>query len=301
VADPFVCLRVRARCACDAERAVAEAWDAGASGVEEQDGGDGTTRLLLYAPARRADAVARALAGALGARAALEAAEPVPDVDWSARWRHGLAALEISPRLAIRPSFVAFAPAAGQGVVVVDPGQAFGTGGHASTRLALELLDEHAACLASGWSALDVGTGSGVLALAALRLGARSAVGLDRDRTAVAEARRNAAANGLAGQARLFAGTLAALGPVRFDVVLANLLRRELVLLLPALAGLVGRDGAAILSGLLAAERAELESALARLGLFAARTRAAEDPAGDRWLAVTATTRGAPASRRGGA
>lgn len=289
MSDAFVCLRVRARAGADAERALAEAWAAGASGAEEQDGGAGTTRLLLYAPAARAERVARAVRAALGAGATLEALEAVPELDWSERWRDGLAASVISARLVIRPSCVEWAPGAGQAVVVLDPGQAFGTGGHASTRLALELLDELAATLARGWSALDVGTGSGVLALAALRLGARRVVGCDLDRAAVAEARSNAAANALADGLALFAGSLPALEPRAFDVTLANLLHRELLPLLPALAERTRRGGFAILSGLLEAERAGIEAALARAGLRVVRSREASDPAGDRWLALTAT------------
>jgi ribosomal protein L11 methyltransferase len=289
VADAFVCLRVRARPGPEAERVVAEAWAAGASGVEERDGGAGASELLLYAPAARADAVARALLECLGASVAIGAPEPVPPLDWSTRWRDGLAAIAISSRLAIRPSFVALAPRPGQRVVVVDPGQAFGTGGHASTRLALGLVDELAASRPSGWSALDVGTGSGVLALAALRLGAGRAVGCDLDRAALAEARSNAAANGLAGELCLFAGTLDAVGPARFDAVLANLLRRELAPLLPAIARLVAAGGAALLAGLLVEERAEIEAGLAQVGLRVVAAREADDPAGERWLGLTAT------------
>lgn len=288
MADAFVCLRVRARQRRDAERVVAEAWAAGASGVEERDSGAGTTELLLYAPAPRADAVARAVGEALGARVTLEDPSAVPEIDWSARWRDGLEAVAISPRLAIRPSFVDFAPGPGQRVVVVDPGQAFGTGGHASTRLALALLDDLAASRPAGWSALDVGTGSGVLALAALRLGAGRAVGCDLDRAALAEARTNAAVNGLARELSLFAGTLDALSSTQFDAVLANLLRRELAPLLPGIASRVARGGAAILSGLLVEERAEVESWLARAGLRVVGAREADDPAGDRWLGLTA-------------
>jgi ribosomal protein L11 methyltransferase len=184
---------------------------------------------------------------------------------------------------------VDFTPGPGQRVVLVDPGQAFGTGGHASTRLALALLDELAASRPAGWSVLDVGTGSGVLALAALRLGAGRAVGCDVDRAALAEARSNAAANGLPGALALFAGTLDAVGSARFDAVLANLLRRELAPLLPALARLLAPGGAAVLAGLLVEERAGAEAVLARVGLRVARVREADDPAGDRWLGLTVT------------
>jgi ribosomal protein L11 methyltransferase len=298
----FERIRVRAAAAEAAERAAAEAFDAGASGIEERELEEGAARieLLVYAPEPAAQAVLAALERIARGGAALEVLgrEPAPDEDWSVRWREGLAVVRISPRLAVRPPFV---PDDSQGAaaLVIDPGQAFGTGGHASTRLALTLLDGLAGAALHGARVLDVGTGSGVLALAALRLGAESAVGFDLDPVAVREARANAAANGLAARARLFAGPIAALRAPAFDLVLANLLRRELLPILEPLAGALRPGGLAVIAGLLASEREPTARALAEAGLSVESALEEGDPAGDVWLGLV-TRRPAPrASRRG--
>ncbi|HSJ96456.1 MAG TPA: 50S ribosomal protein L11 methyltransferase, partial [Myxococcota bacterium] len=166
--------RIRARAAgARAERAAAEAWEAGAAGFEERDDGS----LIAYAPAARAEAVRAALAAALGA-GAVGAVEPEPARDWPETWKEGLRPLVVSPRLVVRPPFAAFPLAPGQREVVIEPRQAFGTGAHATTALALEALDE-ALAARSRARVLDVGCGSGVLALAALALGAAGAVACD--------------------------------------------------------------------------------------------------------------------------
>jgi ribosomal protein L11 methyltransferase len=282
----FACIRVRASDPDLAERAAAEAFAAGATGLEERDV-EGATELSIYAPAPAAGAVAEALAAlARDAGSALRVldAEPAPEIDWSVRWREGLRVVRISPRLAVRPPFVP--EDAGSPALVIDPGQAFGTGGHASTRLALELLDALPDAALRGARVLDAGTGSGVLALAALRLGAGRAVGFDLDATAVREARINAAANGLAARAQLFAGPIAALAACSFDLVLANLLRSEVLPILPDLAQRLRPGGHAILSGLLVAERTEMAAALARAGLAVAGSREERDTTGDEWLGL---------------
>lgn len=297
----FVCIRVGPLPADAAERAAAEAYAAGALGLEElgeperRSGSRGVT-LLLYAPAAAAGAV-RAAVSALGV-GPVAAPEPVPEVDWSERWRAGLSAVEVSPRLRVRPSFVSDAPAPGQAEVVVDPRQAFGTGGHASTRLALELLDGMEAGLLAGARVLDVGTGSGVLALAALRLGASAAVGFDLDPAAAREARDNARRNGLADRLRVLAGPIEALAGPPFDVALANLLRTELLPLVPAIAERVRPGGAVIVSGLLESERPQVAAALAAAGLERVAERGAEDPPGQRWVALLTRRRGRRASAR---
>jgi len=274
--------RIRARAdGARAERAAAEAWEAGATGIEERDDGS----LIAWAPAACAEAVRAALVAALGA-AAVGVVEPEPPADWPETWKQGLRPLVVSPRLVVRPPFAAHALAPGQREVVIEPRQAFGTGAHASTALALEALDEALAGRA-GAGVLDVGCGSGVLALAALALGAGAAVACDLDPIAARETRENAAANGLAPLAA-FTGSLDALGAGRFQVVVANMIRRELE---PLLAGLVARlapGGALVLSGLLASERAALEASLAALGARVDGARGREE-GGDAWLALTAT------------
>lgn len=285
----FDCLRVRVPHGL-AERVVAEAWAAGIAGLEEREVGPDATLLLLYAPAARAAAVQAAVRETAGPDARIGAPEPVPERDWAEAWKQGLEALVVSPRLLVRPPFLAHRLAPGQQEVVIEPGRAFGTGAHASTALALELVDAACAHTNPPSRVLDVGTGSGVLALAALRLGAARALGCDLDPAAVAEARANARANGLAERLLLLTGSLDALAPRRFELLLANLLRSELLPLLPALAACTAPGGRIVLSGLLVAERAPVAEALEGHALRIVAERTREDARGDHWLALTASS-----------
>jgi ribosomal protein L11 methyltransferase len=272
------------------ERAAAEAFAAGALGAEERDGPP--PALWIYAAAGAAAAVRAALAPFAGL--AVGAPEPVPERAWSEAWKEGLAAIVISPRLLVRPSFAPAPEGFAGRELVIEPGQAFGTGGHASTRLALDAIAALPEEVLAGAEVLDVGCGTGVLALAALALGAGRALGCDLDPLATAAAREAARTNGLAARLALFTGSLDALGPRtagRFELVVANLLRRELEPLLGAIARAVRPGGQVILSGLLANEREHIEPALRALGLDVVRTRAWTDVAGDAWLALYACRR----------
>jgi ribosomal protein L11 methyltransferase len=280
----FACVRIelpRER----AEWAAAEAFAAGASGLEEREEGARTV-LLVYAPAATAEGVRAALLAAAGAGASA-AIEPVAARDWPEAWKQGLEAVVISPRLVVRPSVVPPLRPPGAVEVVIEPRQAFGTGAHGSTTLALALLDARLAATPAA-RLLDVGSGSGVLAIAALRLGAGTALACDLDPIAARESRENARRNDCA--LACFAGTLDALGARagRFDLVVANLLSSELAPILGALAARVAESGALILSGLLERERAWIEAALAAQGLSVRDVRCERDARGDAWLALTA-------------
>ena len=214
---------------------------------------------------------------------------PIEDQDWSQAWQQGLHAIEVGRRLLVRPSFVAAELRVGQHELVIDPGQAFGTGGHASTLLALEWI-EAASSGPAGFRAdtrvLDVGTGTGILALAALRLGAGSAVGLDLDPEAAFAAHGCAERNGLTARLRLFIGPVEALCTEPFDWVFANLLKRELVPIAAQLAAFTRPGGRAILSGLLAVERDSVETLLGSLGFALQGIRTRQDGAGDQWISL---------------
>lgn len=272
----------------------AEAWAAGVAGVEERADGRGTS-LVLYATATAAPAVRAALeaSGPVRAgRARLGPTRAVPEVDWSEEWKRGLTALEIGGRLVVRPSFVAPPAGAVGGLeLVIDPGQAFGTGHHASTRLALECLVDARSVFDPAQRVLDVGTGTGVLALAALRLGAGRALGLDLDPLSPPDARRWARVNGLDARCDWLLGPVDCVAGARFDWVLANLLRREMEPIAPSLAAAVAPGGWLVLSGLLADEGPRVVDLFRGLGLAAlpARTREGRDATGDHWTALVMT------------
>jgi len=260
----------------ESERLIAELWSLGTSGVEERplDASPGRIELLAYFSADRAPlAELRALADP-ARRIELRGPEPVEERDWEVAWRAGLAPRRIGG-LWVRPSFCA---SAGAPELVIDPQQAFGSGEHATTRLSLELLQEQ---LRPSDSVLDLGTGSGILGLGALRRGAARAVGIDSDPVAVANAAENRARNGL--PLLLACATLDALvESARFDVVVANLLLHELLPCLDALAARARR--VLILSGYLARERAALDAALDPREWTQVR-ESSEIQSGDRWCA----------------
>lgn len=266
--------------------------EAGASGACEVGEGDAVI-WILYAPLQCAAAVRAAAERGLSGEGILGEWEDEPDIDWPETWKEGLGPIQISPRLTIRPPF---APAGShpEREVVIEPGQAFGTGAHRSTWLALAGIDRLARIAAPPRRVLDVGTGSGVLALAALRLwpGAR-ALACDLDPLAAPAARENAARNGLGERLHLFTGGVEALAPeARFDCLLANLLRRELEPLLPQLAERAAPGARCVFSGLLESETGAVARRLRGLRIRVLESPVAADADGERWAALLARREG---------
>ncbi len=288
-AGAFVCIPVRAADVDVAERISAEVHAAGACGLEERSSsGDGTVGLQVYARACDAEAVRRAALSAGGDRAQVGACEILQEVDWTTEWRRGLRALDVSPRFSIRPGFVAPSAVAADGTeLVIDPGQAFGTGEHESTRLALELLDADVCERGCVKRVFDLGTGTGVLALAALRLGARCAVACDLDPVATRTACYNAKRNALLERFSVFTGSLSALShSASFELILANLLRSELQPLIPELSERLRPGGRAIFSGLLASDVPRIAEDLATAGLARCGERSRRDGNGEVWVGL---------------
>jgi ribosomal protein L11 methyltransferase len=214
-------------------------------------------RALVDEQADAAQLLAGAAASASIAPPDIECVRAVGDADWVRITQAQFAPVRIGSRLWIVPSWHA-PPDDAALVVRLDPGVAFGTGAHPTTRLCLAWLERH---LRAGTSVLDYGCGSGILAIAAARLGAARVVGTDIDRQALAAAQANAKANEVIAEYtapdRLPSGA--------FDVVLANILTNPLKVLAPALLARVAPGGALVLAGLLERQAPELIAAYAAI------------------------------------
>jgi ribosomal protein L11 methyltransferase len=187
----------------------------------------------------------------------------VDDADWTTAWREGYQPIRVGG-LTIVPTWLPVPADAGI-VIRLDPGMAFGTGLHPTTRACLELLQSLGPMPDV---VLDVGCGSGILGIAALRLGAERVVGYDTDPLAVDATGRNAAANGVADQVDARLGSLPPTAAEPFRLVLANLVAAVLVELAPELAAHTAPLGTVIVSGVIDTRRTEVEAALAGAGLL---------------------------------
>lgn len=258
----------------EAELAADALWRAGAVAVEARPAAGGRTVLV----AATDDEDPAPLLAAVHGRWPAEAVAVDLDAALDA-WRDHARPVTVGDRLRVRPPWLPPpAPPDGRVEVVIDPGRAFGSGAHPSTRLALAALLR---LVRPGQSVLDLGCGSGVLALAALALGAAAATGVDVDPAALAASAANAERNGMADRLTL-GRTLA--GADSHDVVVANMLLTDLVALAPGVAAVLAPGGALVLSGVLADQRRPLLDAYRDLAPVGDGTL-------DGWLALTLRAR----------
>lgn len=204
----------------------------------------------------------------------------VPAQDWNEAWARSVKPLRIG-RLVIRPSWEPVALNQDDIEIVLDPKQAFGTGHHATTRMLLEWIQKD---IRGGEQVLDVGTGSAILAMAAVKLGAASAIGVEIDVVAVDCARGYVTQNGLKDRIDLFCGRLADVPKKRrmaMDVVLANLDRQTILELAEELAGDALSGSRLLLSGILLDQEAEIVERFSSLGLACVRRQE-----GEGWVAL---------------
>ena len=204
--------------------------------------------------------------------------EPVKREDWSESWKKHFSPIQVGDRLLVKPDWEEIEPKLGQAVVVLNPGMSFGTGHHATTLFCLRQLTE---CepVSRGKSLLDAGTGSGILAISAAKLGYGPVEAWDFDPVAVEVARRNAKQNGLADELAFEKRDLTKmpLGGRQFDVVCANLMSELLVAEKAKLASWLAPAGRLVLAGILEKQFPEVEAAFCSFGMELIAAESFED------------------------
>ena len=249
-------------------------WTLGPAGVERHD--DDTWSALVEDPRPRTpgsirwriwsegddavEATREQFAAALDGLPVNVDAWVLRDLSYRTAWREHFRPARVSPRIVVHPPWDV--PTEGEVLIEIDPGMAFGTGTHETTRLCLAAVD---AMCGPGVSVLDVGTGSGILAIAAAKLGASPVVGTDNDADAVRIAIENAEINGVADGVALSTDTPEAVGGA-WDVVFANILPHILESLRDALWARVAPGGALVLSGILNTEAERMTTVFAEPG-----------------------------------
>lgn len=182
--------------------------------------------------------------------------DTIADEDWHRKWKASFKPFRLSKNIVVKPSWETYAPAGTEKVIEIDPGMAFGTGLHASTRLATELMEEHLATLPSpSQNVLDVGTGTGILAIGAALLGCKKITAIDNDPEAITAAIDNIKSNDQDKAITASITELSALdGP--YDLILANIIHNTLVEMATTLSSLLDQDGILILAGILSGSQA---------------------------------------------
>ena len=213
----------------------------------------------------------------------------LPDTDWSESWKENYPPQEVGKSLVVLPYWLAEGYEGDRKQVILNPGLTFGTGAHPSTQMVMETMEE---TVTPGMHCLDLGSGSGILSIAALRLGAARALGVDIDAKAEGIARENAGYNGFAAPAfTALTGSVTAdhrlmeqLAGEHWDVVLVNIVADVIITLAPVLPRLMDKRTLLICSGILDTRLADVTAALSAAGIAVTGQRAKED-----WRCVTGT------------
>ena len=281
--SPARWLEISVEVALDAEEAVADVLRRHVRGGVSIEPADASVVVKGYLPAdgdlsRRRRALRRQLA-ALASPSALHS-RWLSEQDWTHVWKDFFPVLRVSSRLVVCPTWRSHRPREGEAVIRLDPGMAFGTGQHPTTLMCLKALEE---LLRPGMHVLDLGTGSGILALAAAHLGAASVLALDIDPQAVTIARENVRLNGLETVVQVEKGGLDGAPTAAFDLAMANISAAVIVEMAPALAGVLCPGGALVVAGFSAETADRVSSALAHTGLVVERSLADGD-----WRALIA-------------
>lgn len=186
----------------------------------------------------------------------------VQEEDWAENWKKYYKPFRVGRRLVVQPVWEDYSAQEDDLLILMDPGMAFGTGSHETTRLCLALMEKHA----KGGRGLDIGTGSGILSIALARLGCNEVLGVDLDPVAVSSARQNVQRNGLEQAITIKEGDLAGKVSGSYDFIVANILADIVIDLAGQVGGILAKDGLFLCSGIIRDREADVQQALDKLG-----------------------------------
>ena len=251
---------------------------------------EGLSRIKLYLEGSDEAGLAR-LRDTVAELGLTMEAKPLPETDWEESWKDSYPPQEVGENLVVLPYWLA-EEETGRKKIILDPGLTFGTGAHPSTQMVMEAMEQR---VQPGWHCLDLGSGSGILSVTALRLGAQSAVGVDIDPKAEDIARENAAYNGfgspaftaLTGNVTEDKVLMGRLSQERYDLLLVNIVADVIIGLSPILPDFMGEHTLLICSGILDNRLGDVTAALEKAGLTVTEIRAKEE-----WRCVLAKREG---------
>ncbi len=209
--------------------------------------------------------------------------QKIENQDWNARWKQTIKPIEVGGKFLIKPTWIHLEPLETKQIIEIDPQMAFGTGFHATTQLMLNLLIDH---IGAPTRILDMGTGTGILAIAAARLSHAEIFAFDNDPIAAATARQNCIQNQVSKKIHVFCGTIDAIKDTTFDIILANINRSIIIESLSKIFRCLSRNGLAIFSGILSEEKNQISKAIEKHNF-----KIINEAAQDEWTAFVVSDR----------
>jgi ribosomal protein L11 methyltransferase len=216
--------------------------------------------------------------------------EILEDKNWNEEWEKSREVIRISDRIVIKPTFKDYSPKENEIVLTIDPKMSFGTGDHQTTKLILRLLEKY---VTKGMKVLDVGSGTGILAIAAVKLGALTVVAVDFDEICLENCKENCELNGVSNSVEIITGEIDDVKENNFDLILANIQKNVLLEIADKIKSKLKSGGMIILSGLLESDKIEIEKKYHSLGFVTLQIEKM-----DEWIAVVFSVPGVNEKRK---
>jgi ribosomal protein L11 methyltransferase len=204
--------------------------------------------------------------------------ESLSDKNWNELWEKGREIIRVSDKIVIKPTFKDYKAEPGETVLTIDPKMSFGTGEHESTKLIIKLLEKH---IRLGMRLLDVGSGTGILSIAAIKLGAADAMALDNDERCYENCMENCELNSVTSEVKIVKGVISDIKNNNFDLILANIQKDVLLNIADHIKDKIKPNGIAIISGLLMKDEKDIKQHYTEIGFKVLETESMNE-----WIAL---------------